>query len=50
MIQKLSARCPDTEIRLKVLEDIATEIGVILHLELGSTMPIANVVSKTYSY
>ncbi|KAI9085611.1 hypothetical protein K1719_032454 [Acacia pycnantha] len=33
MIQKLSARQPAMEIRLKVLKDIAAEIGVTLQLE-----------------
>jgi len=33
MIQKLSARQPSLEIRLKMLKEIASEIGVTLHLE-----------------
>jgi hypothetical protein len=33
MIQKLSTRQPSLEIRLKMLKEIASEIGVTLHLE-----------------
>ncbi|XP_075651593.1 uncharacterized protein LOC142622064 [Castanea sativa] len=33
MIQKLSARQPSLEVRLKMLKEIASEIGVTLHLE-----------------
>lgn len=36
MIEKLSARRPALEIRVKVLKDIATEIGVTLQLEQDS--------------
>ncbi|TKY64777.1 IST protein [Spatholobus suberectus] len=33
MIQKLSQRCPTTEIKMKALKQIASEIGVTLRLE-----------------
>ncbi|XP_028805862.1 uncharacterized protein LOC114760736 [Neltuma alba] len=39
MIQKLSARRPALEIRLKVLKDIAAEIGVTLQLDQDSRLP-----------
>ncbi|XP_057436575.1 uncharacterized protein LOC130728993 [Lotus japonicus] len=38
MIQKLSPRRLDMEIKMKALKEIATEIGVTLHLEQGPSL------------
>ncbi|XP_054807060.1 uncharacterized protein LOC129309485 [Prosopis cineraria] len=48
MILKLSATRPAMEIRLKVLKDIAAEIGVTLQLEQHSKLTNVNKLSDEY--